>query len=180
MINWPIDQPTLTVGEITLRPLRESDIDDIYQACQDPTISAFTRVPNPYDREMAEEFVRGSDISYRSHQGIVFIIEVAGKLAGTIGLHGIQLNDHCAEIGYWVEKNYRGKGLCTSALLILIDFSLKVMEFRRLEALADFNNAASQRVMERAGMTRDALLRNRVTKPNGDQIDMVMYSIVKE
>ena len=180
MINWPIDQPTLTVGEITLRPLRESDIDDIYQACQDPTISAFTRVPNPYGREMAEEFVRGSDISYRNHQGIVFIIEVAGKLAGTIGLHGIQLSDHCAEIGYWVEKNYRGKGLCTSALLILIDFSLKVMEFRRLEALADFNNAASQRVMERAGMTRDALLRNRVTKPNGDQIDMVMYSIVKE
>jgi RimJ/RimL family protein N-acetyltransferase len=33
--------------------------------------------------------------------------------------------------------------------------------------------------MERAGMTRDALLRNRVTKPNGDQIDMVLFSMVK-
>jgi RimJ/RimL family protein N-acetyltransferase len=180
MINWPINQPTLTVGELTLRPLREEDIDDIYQACQDPTISAFTRVPYPYDRELAEEFVRGSDISYRNHQGIVFIIEVAGKLAGTIDLHGIQLSDHCAEIGYWVEKSHRGKGLCTSALLVLIDFAVKVMEFRRLEAMADYNNVASQRVMERAGMTREALLRNRVTKPNGDQIDMVLYSIVKE
>jgi len=182
MISWPVEQPTLTsaseIGEITLRPLREEDIDSIYHACQDPTISSFTRVPYPYDREMAEEFVRGCDISYRNHQGIVFAIEVADKFAGTIGLHGINLSDHCAEIGYWIEQSHRGKGLCTAALRSLIEFSLKFMEFRRLEAMADYNNLASQRVMERAGMVRDALLRNRVTKPNGNQIDMVLFSIV--
>ena len=103
MISWPVEQPTLLstsdLGEITLRPLREEDIGAIYQACQDPTISAFTRVPYPYDREMAEEFVRGCAISYRNHQGIVFAIEGAGEFAGTIGLHGIQLTEHCAEIG---------------------------------------------------------------------------------
>ena len=182
MISWPVEQPTLIstseLGEITLRPLREEDINLIYQACQDPTISSFTRVPYPYDREMAEEFVRGCDISYRSRQGIVFAIEVGGSFAGTIGLHGIQLSDHCAEIGYWIEQSHRGKGLCTSAVRTLLDFSLKVMEFRRIEGMADYNNLASQRVMERAGMVRDALLRNRVTKPNGDQIDMVLFSIV--
>ncbi len=182
MISWPVEQPTLfstsELGEITLRPLREEDIDLIYQACQDPTISSFTRVPYPYDREMAEEFVRGCDISYRSRQGIVFAIEVGGSFAGTIGLHGIQLSDHCAEIGYWIEQSHRGKGLCTSAVRTLLDFSLQVMEFRRIEGMADYNNVASQRVMERAGMVRDALLRNRVTKPNGDQIDMVLFSIV--
>ena len=60
------------------------------------------------------------------------------------------------------------------------DFALNIAEFRRIEAMADFDNTASQRVMERAGMARDALLRNRVTKPNGNQIDMVLYSVVKE
>ena len=184
MISWPVEQPTLfstsDLGQITLRPLREEDIDAINQACQDPTISAFTRVPYPYDREMAEEFVRGCDISYRNHQGIVFAIEVAGKFAGTIGLHGIQLTDHCAEIGYWIEQGHRGKGLCTSAVRSLLEFSLDIMEFRRIEGMADYNNIGSQRVMERAGMVRDALLRNRVTKPNGDQIDMVLFSIVSD
>lgn len=183
MISWPVEQPTLVstseLGEITLRPLREEDIDAIFQACQDPSISAFTRVPYPYDREMAEDFVRGCDISYRNHQGVVFAIEVDGRFAGTIGLHGIQLSDHCAEVGYWIEKSHRGKGLCTAAVRSLLDFSLNIMEFRRIEGMADFNNEASQRVMERAGMTRDALLRNRVTKPNGDQIDMVLFSIVR-
>jgi ribosomal-protein-alanine N-acetyltransferase len=179
MINWPVSQPTLTHGDLTLRPLREDDITAIYEACQDPTISAFTRVPFPYDREMAEEFVRGCDLSYRNHQGIVFAIEKDGRFAGTIGLHGIQLTDHCAEVGYWIEKSHRGNGICTAALQSILEFSLNILAFRRIEAMADFNNIASQRVMERAGMVRDALLRNRVTKPNGDQIDMVLFSIVK-
>lgn len=185
MINWPVSQPTLSVGTeessgtIILRPLREEDIEPIFDACQDPTISAFTRVPHPYDRELAEEFVRGCDLSYRNHQGIVFAIEVGGVFAGTIGLHAIQLTDHCAEVGYWMEKSHREKGICTVALKTILDFALNIAEFRRIEAMADFNNLASQRVMERAGMVRDALLRNRVTKPNGDQIDMVLYSITR-
>lgn len=186
MINWPVNQPTLTIGTaesndaILLRPLREEDIEPIFNACQDPTISAFTRVPYPYDRELAEEFVRGSDLSYRGHQGIVFAIDVAGVFAGTIGLHSIQLTDHCAEVGYWIEKSHREKGIATEALKVILDFSMNIAAFRRIEAMADFNNLASQRVMERAGMVRDALLRNRVTKPNGNQVDMVLYSVVKE
>jgi RimJ/RimL family protein N-acetyltransferase len=183
VINWPVAQPTLSAGShqsaISLRPLREEDIDSITQACQDPTISAFTRVPYPYDRELAEQFVRGSDLSYRNHQGVVFAIEAEGKFAGTIGLHGINLSDHCAEVGYWIEKSFRGKGLCTLALRSILSFALDVMAFRRIEGMADFNNEASQKVMEKAGMTRDALLRNRVTKPSGEQIDMVLFSAVK-
>jgi RimJ/RimL family protein N-acetyltransferase len=179
VINWPVSQPTLSNAVLTLRPLREEDISAIYEACQDPSISEFTRVPYPYDKEMAEEFVRGCDLSYRNHQGVVFAIEKDGAFAGTIGLHGIQLTDHCAEVGYWVEKSHRSNGLCTAALQSILDFSLNIMDFRRIEGMADFNNFASQRVMERAGMVRDALLRNRVTKPNGDQIDMVLFSIVK-
>jgi RimJ/RimL family protein N-acetyltransferase len=179
VINWPVEQPTLSNGDLVLRPLREEDIDAVFNACQDQTISAFTRVPYPSDKEMAEEFVRGCDLSYRNHQGIVFAIEQNGRFAGTIGLHGLQLTDHCAEVGYWVEKTHRGNGLCTAALQSLLDFSLNILAFRRIEGMADFDNLASQRVMERAGMVRDALLRNRVTKPNGNQIDMVLFSIVK-
>ena len=91
---------------------------------------------------MAEEFVRGSDISYRNHQGIVFAIEVGGTFAGTIGLHSIQLGDHCAEIGYWIEKSFRGAGLCTTAVKLVNHLALNVMNFRRIEGLADFNNLA--------------------------------------
>jgi len=200
MINWPIEQPTLasenSVGTLCLRPLAEGDIEAIFQACQDPTISAFTRVPYPYDFEMAEDFVRESSVAYRNHVSISFAIEVrdnqfqgtpasgenstGSHFAGTIGLHSLQLGDHMAEVGYWIAKDFRGKGICTNALKMLADFSFDVMGFRRLEALADFDNAASQKVMESAGFHRDALLKNRATKRDGRQIDMALYSISRD
>lgn len=184
MINWPIEQPILVsdseLGRVTLRPPREEDIASVYQACQDPTIPAFTRVPSPYFKEHAEDFVRGSAIGYLNRSSITFVIDVDGVLAGAIDLHAINLSDHCAEVGYWIEKSHRGKGLCTNAVRTLLDFALNIMEFRRVEGLADFDNSGSQRVMERAGMVRDGLLRNRVTKPNGDQIDMVLFSKVRD
>ena len=184
MINWPIDFPTVNCAPdskvaLTLRPLRESDIEPIFNACQDPTIPAFTRVPSPYERSMAEDFVRESDVAYRNHVSVSFAIEYKGNFVGTIGLHSIQLGDHMAEVGYWMDQNYRGKGICTVAMKTLTDFSLDVMGFRRLEALADFDNIASQKVMEAAGYTRDALLKNRATKRDGRQIDMALYSATR-
>lgn len=160
--------------------MREDDIEAIFQACQDPTISAFTRVPYPYEREMAEEFVRGSELGYRNHQSVVFAIEVGGVFAGAMDLHSISLTDHGAEIGYWIEKSFRGAGICSAAAEVLLHFAIKVMKFRRIEGLADYNNLASQRVLEKAGMAREALLRKKITKSNGEQIDMVLFSITEE
>jgi RimJ/RimL family protein N-acetyltransferase len=125
MINWPVEQPTMVHGEITLRPLKETDIDPIFQACQDPTITAFTRVPYPYERSMAEEFVRESDTTYRNHHSISFAIEFEGEFVGTIGLHSLSLGDHTSEVGYWMDPNFRAKGICTQALKALSDFAIK-------------------------------------------------------
>jgi RimJ/RimL family protein N-acetyltransferase len=178
MINWPVEQPTLVHGDITLRPLKEKDIDPIFQACQDPTITAFTRVPYPYERSMAEEFVRESDTAYRNHHSISFAIEVEGKFVGTIGLHSLSIGDHTSEVGYWMDPDFRAKGICTQALKALSDFAIQVMGFRRLEAYANFDNVASQRVMERAGYQRDALLKNAATNRLGEQFDMALYSMI--
>ena len=183
MIDWPVSFPTLTTpancsGAMILRPLQESDIDPIFKACQDPMIPAFTRVPAPYDREMAEDFVRESAFAYLNRLTISFAIEVNGKFAGTIGLHSLKLSDHCAEVGYWIADSHRGKGICTEALITITNFSLDVIRFRRLEALVDFDNLASQRVLERAGYNREGLLQARATKPDGRQIDMALFSKV--
>ena len=174
MIDWPVSQPTLSIdvasprGKVVLRPLREDDIEAIF------------RVPFPYDREMAEGFARGSELGYRNHQCVVFAIEVGGVFAGAMDLHSINLSDHGAEIGYWMEKSFRGAGICSAAAKEILRLALTVMKFRRIEGLADYNNLASQRVLEKAGMTREALLRKKVTKPNGDQIDMVLFAITEE
>ena len=55
--SWPDTPPVLTDGVITLRLARESDIDAVVAACQDPDIAYWTVVPSPYFREHAEQFV---------------------------------------------------------------------------------------------------------------------------
>lgn len=183
MINWPIEFPRIaippnSIPSLSLRPLSEQDIDPIFRACQDPTISAFTRVPSPYEREMAEDFVRESSFAYLNRLAISFAIDVNGEFAGTIGLHSLKLSDHVAEVGYWIDENHRGRGICTEALSTLTEFSLGVMGFRRLEALVDFDNVASQRVLDSAGYRREGLLQSRTTKADGRQIDMALFSKV--
>ena len=58
MIWWPTEVPTLTYGLLTLRPLEEKDIPNIFKSCQDPVIPKFTRVPFDYTLAHAEFFVR--------------------------------------------------------------------------------------------------------------------------
>ena len=187
MIYWPPTQPTLTAGSIRLRPVAESDADAIYRACQDPLIPHFTRVPSPYDRDMAVDFVRGCYFTYLDRVSLTFAIDYCGedgnqraRFAGTVGLHSLQQGDHMGEIGYWMDSAFRGRGLCTLAVRTLVGFAMGEMGFRRIEGLSDTSNLASQKVMEGAGFTRDAVLKERATRPDGSQIDMVLYSIVRE
>jgi ribosomal-protein-alanine N-acetyltransferase len=92
MIWWPSEVPTLTYGNITLRPSRESDIESIFKACQDPLISHFTTVPADYTLEHAQAFVRQLDPEgLQSKREIRFIVEsnhgTTPELAGVISFH---------------------------------------------------------------------------------------------
>jgi RimJ/RimL family protein N-acetyltransferase len=183
VITWPAAQPQLDAGVIVLRQFLESDVQAITDACQDPEIPDFTRVPSPYDKQMALDFVRSCFFNHLDHLAFTYAIDYYGSdsttpsFAGAVGLHSLQQSDHMAELGYWMEKSHRGKGIATLAVRTLVDYSINVMGFRRIEALTHLPNAASQKVLEKAGFTRDAILQNRATRPDGSQIDMVLFSM---
>ena len=167
-----------------VRPLSESDIPAIYDGCQDPLISQFTPIPYPYEKEVAIDFVRASHFSFLDHTSMNFAVDYfdgeTTTFAGTVGLHSLQQRDHMGEIGYWLSKEMRGKGICALAVKTLTEYAINVMGFRRIEALAAVANTPSHRVLERAGFVRDGVLKNRVTRPDGSQIDMVLYSFTRD
>ena len=145
MIWWPSEVPTLTHGNITLRASRESDIESIYQACQDPLISHFTTVPANYTLEHAQSFVRQLDPEgLQSKREIRFIIEsnhgATPGLAGVISFHSPNFNNKVAEIGYWIAKEYRGKSIGTTAAKVLTNFGFETMGWNRIEAMIEHDN----------------------------------------
>jgi RimJ/RimL family protein N-acetyltransferase len=180
MIWWPAEIPTIHYGLVTLRPSAEGDIDAIFQACQDPLIPAFTTVPANYTIDHAIDFVRSDPFSFAERRELRFVIEYGNgsdlTFAGVISLHTINIKNHCAEIGYWMEKSMRGKGIGTIAAQVITDYGLRTLGLRRIDGLADVENSASQKLLISAGYEKEGILRNKVTRDDGRQIDMALFA----
>lgn len=180
MIWWPQEIPTLTLGLVTLRPSVEADIDAIFAACQDSLIPAFTTVPSKFTIDHAIDFVRSDPFNFAERREIRFVIEFGNgqdrNFAGVISLHTISIKNHTAEIGYWMTKAMRGKGIATLAAKITTDLGLVTIGFRRIDALVHVENLSSQQLLKSAGFTQEGILRNKVTHEDGRQIDMALYA----
>ena len=85
------------------------------------------------------------------------------------------------EIGYGMARAHWDKGYMTEALCAVIDWAFTQPDVYRVQALCDFDNIGSARVMEKAGMTREGLLRRYVLHPNisDEPRDAYLYAIVK-
>ena len=185
MIWWPSEVPTLTYGTLTLRPSRESDIESIYLACQDPLISHFTTVPANYTLEHAQSFVRQLDPEgLQNKRAIRFIFESSqgekSALAGVISFHSPNFNNKVAEIGYWIAKESRGKSIGSTAVKVLTNFGFETMGWNRIEAMIDHDNEASKKVVTRAGYEHEGVLRQRVIRADGEVIDMDLYAVLQK
>jgi hypothetical protein len=180
MIWWPTEIPTLHYGKITLRRSAEQDIDPIFKACQDPLIPAFTTVPATYTIDHAIDFVRSDPFNFEERRELRFIIDYGNNadatFAGVVSLHTINIKNHTAEIGYWIEKSMRGKGVGTIAARMITDYGLRSVGFRRIEGLADVDNLQSQKLLTSAGYQKEGILRNKVTRDDGGQIDMALFA----
>jgi len=83
------------------------------------------------------------------------------------------------EIGYAIIPSERGKGYCTEAAKIMVDYLFLSKEIVRIQAHIDPRNKASQKVAEKAGFKREGTIRKSFfTK--GEWRDMLLYSILRE
>lgn len=177
MIWWPNEIPTLQYGKYTLRPPAERDVASIFQACQDPLIPRFTTVPANYTMAHALDYVQRIPASLELRRELPFVIEFGvgdeKEFAGVISLHTISLENHRAEIGYWIDLPMRGKGLGTIVAKMITGYGFETLGFKRIEAAVDLDNLTSQKLLLSAGYEQEGVLKQRVTRASGEQIDMV-------
>ncbi|HUW88754.1 MAG TPA: GNAT family protein [Candidatus Paceibacterota bacterium] len=181
MIWWPTEIPTLPYGLITLRPTQEKDIVSIYEACQDPVIPRFTTVPSPYTMTHATSFIREqAPTHFLQKKELLFAITQGlaedEQFCGVISFHTISLQNHTAELGYWIAAPSRGQGIGTTAAKLISEYGFSTIGFRRIEALVNTDNIGSQALLISAGYKREGVMRKKVTREDGTQIDMALFS----
>jgi RimJ/RimL family protein N-acetyltransferase len=108
---------------------------------------------------------------------------VIGRLRddSPIGMISLRMEGHRSEVSFVVSRAYWGRGYATEALRPVVDAAFGVRGIYRVGATCDVANAAAARVMEKAGMTREGVLRRYGLFPNADDEprDVYCYSIVQ-
>jgi ribosomal-protein-alanine N-acetyltransferase len=176
----PLPDPPLVDAELRLRPWSLGDVPAVTAACQDPEISRWTVVPQEYTDQEATEFIatRESD-RLAGRELALAVVDDGDALLGAIGMSNFDWPDHRGEIGYWMAREARGRGLGTRAVRLLSRWAIDSLELERVELLANPANEASQALAERAGFTREGLLRRYRTR-HGVREDLVMFSLLPE
>jgi RimJ/RimL family protein N-acetyltransferase len=83
------------------------------------------------------------------------------------------------EMGYGLVQSERGKGCCTEAAKIMVDYLFLSKEIACIQATTDVGNVASQKVLEKAGFQKEGIMRKRFFY-NGEWRDIVLFSILRE
>jgi RimJ/RimL family protein N-acetyltransferase len=83
------------------------------------------------------------------------------------------------EIGYFLIPNERGKGYCTEATQLIVDYVFLSKSVSRIQATTHTENAASQKVLEKSGFKKEGVLR-KSNLVKGEWIDMSIFSILRE
>jgi RimJ/RimL family protein N-acetyltransferase len=131
------------------------------------------RFPHPYLRVHAVAFMKAA-VSAADASNLA--IAVGDEAVGAIGyVAGTDVERYSAEIGYWLGETQWGRGIVTEALMLVTDHLFTTANLLRLFAVPFADNAASIRVLEKAGYVREAILASSSVK-EGRPRDQALYA----
>jgi RimJ/RimL family protein N-acetyltransferase len=168
---------------VWLRPVTEADLDLIEMLYEDPDeagVYGFFGYLNPgaLRRGLAE----GGLISDRNGRLSVVAGDpgTAGELAGEVSWHQVPKGptSACWNIGIGLLVRARGRGYGTRAQRLLAEYLFAHTQLNRVEAQTETGNLAEQRALEKAGFTREGILRGACFR-DGHWRDMVSYSMIR-
>jgi aminoglycoside 6'-N-acetyltransferase len=115
-------------------------------------------------------------------QGTLMIVTLAGEIVGGMSYHevryGPNIGSRAYNIGLHITPDQRGKGYGSEAQRLLAGYLLQTFPIARVEAETDITNLPEQRALEKAGFTREGVLRKAQWRA-GDWHDLVVYSRVR-
>ena len=174
-----IGTKTLETDRLILRKFTMDDVNDVFKNYgSDPNVTKYLSWKTHESIEDAKVSVEYFMSSYKDngyHWAVV--LKDINEVIGDIKVHTIDKRNNICEIGYQYGSKFWGNGYATEALKIVIEFLFNECEFHLIEARHRSSNPASGKVMEKAGMTKDVVLKNRrYNKYTDSYEDLVIYS----
>ena len=171
--------PTLETKRLILRRMTMKDAQDIFEYSKDPEVALHVLWDAQKDLSEAKEYCRFMMRRYRQDQpsswGIIH--KASGRLVGTIGYMEYREDHGSVEVGYSLARSLWNGGYMTEALSRVIAHTFETMDINRIEAQHELTNPSSGRVMEKCGMKKEGVLRQRLYN-KGKYVDVALYAIL--
>ena len=189
MHGWPVvlSEPALLDEPVTLRPVKTKDAAE----WRDTRVrnSAWLRPWEPtnpetplYRSSLGPYVAMARTMRREARQGLTlpWVVTYGGRFAGQLTVGSIVWGSaRSAQVGYWIDAAYAGRGITPTALALAVDHCFFVVGLHRIEATIRPENQASRRVVEKLGF-REEGVRRRSLHIDGAWRDHICYALTLE
>jgi [ribosomal protein S5]-alanine N-acetyltransferase len=172
--------PILETERLILRPLRESDLDDLFEYAQDPQVADFG-MWQPYEsyeacRAHLEQLI---GLYERWLKWWALEDKATGKMTGRCELARYDDDDRKAEIGYALNRDFWRRGLMREAMRAVVSHGYKELHLDRISAVVLVDNVASIALLEQQGFKIEGTMRH-YTYIRGKADNVLLYALLKD
>jgi len=158
--------PIIETERLVLRPPRMDDAEAVFTSyATDEEVTRYLQWRPHTSIAETVEFLRRTVAFPEGGSESTWAITLRGdeRLRGMIALRS---HGHKADAGYVLARPLWGNGYTTEALRAVLDYAFKNPRMYRVWAVCDVDNVASARVLEKAGMSFEGILRRYQIHPN--------------
>ena len=181
----PAEDPTRTLAteRLTLRPFAPEDAPEVARLVDDPRITdVLFELPRPYGVDDATAWIESHEPARLRDASYAFAVcRTDGTLVGSVALRRSAPGSGRGELGYWTGPEHWGRGHASEAARAVVALGFDALGFDRIEARHLARNPASGRVLDKAGLTREAVLAGYLSDPRtGALEDMVQWAALAD
>jgi ribosomal-protein-serine acetyltransferase len=169
-------------GEIELRGACVSDWPELYAAIdrnRDHLRQWLPWVRHDFNEDDLRNFLQEKENDNRARVSLTTHIRYRGALCGAIGLHEIDQRHRNTSIGYWLDRNFTGRGIVTRACRAIVSEGFRNYNLHRIEIRCATGNALSSAVPRRLGFRQEGVLRE-AEWLHDHWVDLLVFSILEE
>ena len=165
-----------------LRPFRAEDARDMFENwASDPEVTRFLTWPAHQSADITRMILNDWISRYAGGDYFNWAIELkeTGRVIGSIAVVQLTPETESADIGYCLGRSFWGMGLMPEALRAVMDYLFDTVGLNRITAGHDVNNPKSGRVMAKAGMKPEGIMRQ-AGKNNQGICDVALYAALRD
>lgn len=175
------DKPeAIKTTHLLIRPLRETDINQIYGGLSHPEVIRYYGVSFSTLEETKAQMEWYATIEKeKTGQWWAVCDPDDQHFYGAIGFNDIHHVHHRAEIGFWLLPEFWGKGYMPEAAQAILRYGFEVMGLHRIYAYVETENQNSKKILHKLGFASEGTMKECEMK-NGKWIDLEIYALINK